>query len=155
MYFQGLQREAVSEIEVALGADPDHARFDPFMGEFPDLDVGKGAHDAVVQGCQVHGGKGSQKGPFHGGTVDVGVMSGKGVLDTKFFQVFRVVGEVVHKGFDQETVLDDYLFIVVQGDAEAFVIKMGSLALEFVAPDVGLVDERVLCRASSQKIAPG
>jgi hypothetical protein len=80
-------------------------------------------------------------------------MSGKGVLDAEFFQVFRIVGEIVHKGFDQETVFDDDFFIVMQGNAETFVVEMGSFAFEFIATDVGLVDKGMLHCASAQKIA--
>jgi hypothetical protein len=64
------------------------------------------------------------------------------------------MGKIVHQGLDEKTVLDDHFFIVVQGDAETLVVKMGSLAFELIPPDICFVDEGVLHRASAQQITP-
>ena len=45
--------------------------------------------------------------------MNIGVVGGNGILDKEIFQGFRIVSKAMHQGFDQKTVFDADLFILI------------------------------------------
>ena len=125
------------------------------MAQFTHLDIGKIPDDAVMHGGQIHCGERGQKAALHRRAMDVGIVQRGRILDQELFQVFRIMGKAVHQGFDEEAVLDMDHFIIMERDLQALIAEDLSLGLQFISPDVTLVEHRIIHDAFPQEITSG
>jgi hypothetical protein len=78
-----------------------------------------------------------------------------GVLNQKTFGVFRVVGFIVHQGFDEKAVGYKNALILVHCHFDPAVVKAVPFGLELVPPDIRFIKDRPVNLALAQKTASG
>ena len=125
------------------------------MAQFTHLDISKIADDTVMDGGQIYRGERGQKTALHRRAMDVGIVHRSRILNQELFQVFRIVRKAVHQGFNEKAVLDMNHFIIMERDLQAFMVEGLPLGLQFISPDITLIEDRIIHDAFSQKITSG
>jgi hypothetical protein len=76
-------------------------------------------------------------------------------LNQEFLRILRVMGVTVNQGFNQEAVLNSNYLVVMEGYLPSLVAKEVASGLQFVAPDVTLIQNGIVHPAFAQEVAAG
>ncbi len=115
---------------------PYGARFDIEVANFARLDIGIFAYHTVPDSGKVHGGEWTQETAIGGGTMDICIIQGQGVLDKKTFRGFWIVRKVVDQCFDQCAGFNVDELVLGHFNIKIFVLKSMPLPLEFVTTNI-------------------
>ena len=97
---QFIQGGMEEEVKHAGTADPNGPGANIEMADLAGLDLRIGPDNTITRGRQVNGCKGSQETSIRGRTVNIGTLGRNGIPDEESFQGFRVMGKVMHQGFN-------------------------------------------------------